>query len=226
MEHPAALRELCSALGRARGLSFVVVPGGGLFADAVRKVDSVFTLSSDVTHAMAILAMDQYGLMLSDLIPNSVAVRSLTELERLLSAGLIPVLLPSGIVLEEETLERSWEVTSDSISAFIAGSLRAARLVLVKDVDGVFTTDPKSSKGGCSLLERLTTDELRTLSQSCVDKAFPNVLEAAGVPCIVVNGLKPDRVLAAVAGEGTVGTTIEPRKRNGNLEELPRRPSA
>jgi aspartokinase-like uncharacterized kinase len=56
-----------------------VVPGGGEFADVVRCLDERFSLTCGVSHRMAILGMDQYGLLLSDLMPNSVTVCKLEE---------------------------------------------------------------------------------------------------------------------------------------------------
>ena len=123
--YPESLRALCkklSALSKKHRL--VVVPGGGEFADAVRAVDKRFNLSSEASHRMAILGMDQYGLMLADLIPDSVAVVELEEIAKALDAGKVPVFLPSKILFSEDPLENSWDVTSDSIAIYIAHRLQ------------------------------------------------------------------------------------------------------
>ena len=59
-------------LGRRYRL--LVVPGGGVFADAVREQDKKFGLRSGTAHWMAILAMDQYGHLLADLMPGCALV--------------------------------------------------------------------------------------------------------------------------------------------------------
>ena len=41
--------------------SILIVPGGGMFADAVRAADEKFSLSADAAHWMAILGMEQYA---------------------------------------------------------------------------------------------------------------------------------------------------------------------
>jgi aspartokinase-like uncharacterized kinase len=93
------------------------VPGGAGFADAVRDADRRFGLHAHTSHRMAILAMEQFGWLLSDLIRG------------------VPVLLPAGLPLDE--LPASWDVTSDSIAAWVAHRVGAERLVLVKAADGL-----------------------------------------------------------------------------------------
>src|ERR671939_240574 len=50
----------------------LVVPGGGEFADAVGDYDRRHALRAETAHRMAILAMDQVGWALADLIPGAV----------------------------------------------------------------------------------------------------------------------------------------------------------
>src|SRR4051812_7801139 len=58
------LTACLAALGRLRG-EIVVVPGGGVFADAVRAAQPRFGFSDRAAHRMAILAMEQYAVMLA-----------------------------------------------------------------------------------------------------------------------------------------------------------------
>jgi hypothetical protein len=69
---PTALRRLMETLGRAaRRQRLVVVPGGGSFADEVRRADRRFGLGDSAAHWMAILAMDQYAHLLAELAPGA-----------------------------------------------------------------------------------------------------------------------------------------------------------
>ena len=138
---PDALRALCEAIGAAGARHrLLVVPGGGELADVVRNYDRRLGLSPATAHWMAILAMDQLGWALSELIPG--AVRR-TDLE--VGQG-VSVLLPYALLRECDPLPASWDVTSDSIAAWIADAAGAGRLVLVKPgadrlgVDGYFST--------------------------------------------------------------------------------------
>ena len=50
------------------------------------------------------------------------------------------MLLPAGLALD--ALPASWQVTSDSIAAWVADQVGAGRLVLVKEADGLFADWP------------------------------------------------------------------------------------
>ncbi|MEP7066501.1 MAG: hypothetical protein ABI889_10750, partial [Gemmatimonadota bacterium] len=111
---------------------FVVVPGGGPFADVVRSVDERHALSPDDAHWMAILGMDQYALLLASRIRNAELVHRRGEIARAHARGRIPVLAPYRWLREADPLPHSWDVTSDSIAAWIAGEIGARKLILIK----------------------------------------------------------------------------------------------
>ena len=135
------LNFLCKNIEEfSKKFRFLIIPGGGEFADIVRKFDKEFHLSDRISDRMAILAMDQYGLLLSHLMNASL----LRELKIPKPFPRKPVIfLPSSYMFEEDPLPNSWDVTSDSIAAHIAEKVRVKRLILVKDVDGIYSSDPK-----------------------------------------------------------------------------------
>jgi aspartokinase-like uncharacterized kinase len=206
----AVLRTLCAELTNvAERFRLVVVPGGGEFADIVRTVDKRFGLGSRVSHRMAVLGMDQYGLVLSELIPKSRLAYSLGVVEGLSSSGRVVVLLPSRLVFRARSLEASWDATSDSIAAYVAARLGAEKLVLVTDVDGVFSADPKADMHA-ELLEEVSASALLQLGvRTSVDRFLPRLLLKFGLGCFVVNGRFPERVSRVLAGELTVCTCIK-----------------
>jgi 5-(aminomethyl)-3-furanmethanol phosphate kinase len=130
---PGAIDRVCAAVGEAsRDQRIVVVPGGGPFADAVREFDRQIGLSPDAAHWMAILAMDQYAHVLAERIPGALLVEEAGAISEAAGPGRVAVLAPSRWMRSADVLPHTWEVTSDSIAAFVAGALDAARLVLVK----------------------------------------------------------------------------------------------
>jgi aspartokinase-like uncharacterized kinase len=130
---PGALDRVCHAVAVAAAHHrIVVVPGGGPFADAVRLFEQSHTLSPDASHWMAILAMDQYALVLSERITGSVLVDEAGAVSEALGCGRLAVLAPSRWMRTADVLPHSWAVTSDSIAAFVAGALDATRLILIK----------------------------------------------------------------------------------------------
>jgi 5-(aminomethyl)-3-furanmethanol phosphate kinase len=193
-----ALRALCTALG---GLGerhpLLVVPGGAWFADAVREADRRFALPAATSHHMAVLGMEQFGWLLSDLIPG--AERSA---EARAGAGRTTVLLPGALPLDR--LPASWQVTSDSIAAWVAGEAGAGRLVLVQEVDGLYAEWPARGEP----IARMTAAELAALRPAGVDEHLPTLLEAATFETWVISGRDPVRLAELLEQGTTVGTRV------------------
>jgi aspartokinase-like uncharacterized kinase len=129
----AALGTCLAALGREHRL--LLVPGGGAFADLVREHEPRFGLQPSTAHWMAVLAMDQYGYLLGDLVPGCRIVRTLEEAEACGPGA--AVMLPSELLRREDALPHSWSVTSDSIAAWLTQRVGAPLLVLLKDRRGM-----------------------------------------------------------------------------------------
>jgi aspartokinase-like uncharacterized kinase len=217
-----ALRTLCRAIGDAGARHpLLVVPGGAAFADAVREHDSRFALRAPTAHRMAILAMDQFGWLLSDLIPGAVPCTDLAAARAAAVRRSTPVLLPAALLAQdppraedplraEHRLPASWAVTSDSIAAWVAGAARAGRLVLVKPVAGLYRDWPTDGEP----LARLSVAELAELRAAGlaagVDPHLPEALRAAGVETWVVDGRKPTRLVALLEEGSTEGTLVTP----------------
>ena len=125
-------RVLAVITDAAAGTRLLIVPGGGPFADAVRQVDKVMALGDDAAHWMAILAMDQYAHLLASRLPAAGLASDIPQVRSYLDRGVIPVLAPSRWLRAADPLPHSWDVTSDSIAAWVAAELGARCLVLVK----------------------------------------------------------------------------------------------
>jgi len=127
------LTDLCKKLGDiGKKHRLLIVPGGGTFADEVRVISEKFNMDQDTAHWMAILAMNQYGYLLSSLIPGSIAIENIDDVNKYLDKLIPVVLLPYHMIKTIDPLPHSWDVTSDSISAWIAGYFGAERLVVIK----------------------------------------------------------------------------------------------
>jgi len=197
-----ALRALCTTLGElGERHALVVVPGGAWFADAVREADRRFGLRARTSHHMAVLGMEQFGWLLSELVPGAECCDDLAAAARL-AAGRTALLRPAGLALEG--LPASWEVTSDSIAAWVARRVDAGRLVLVKEVDGLFAQWPARGEP----LARLTVAELVALRPGGVDAYLPTVLEDAQFETWVISGRDPRRLTELLDRGTSVGTRI------------------
>jgi aspartokinase-like uncharacterized kinase len=207
-ENPASIVRLCQELSfLAKAYKILIVPGGGKFADTVRKFDKVYGLSNTVAHKMAILAMDQYGFFLSDITPNSYVSHSLKEISSS-AKGTLPIFLPSKLMFGEDPLENLWDVTSDTIAAYITGLLHIEKLILVTDVDGIFSEDPKKNVY-TRCVEELSAEELLGWNKrTSVDKTLPKILLQANLDCYVVNGAYPERIKLILENKKTVCTHV------------------
>jgi len=153
----------------------VIVPGGGLFADAVREAQLLTHVSDADAHRLALLAMDQFGLLLVAMNANLVTASSELEIAERGWQHRAIVWLPSQMVLADESIPKNWQVTSDSLSAWFAHKIGAKHLVLVKSK--VLVSYPKSS---ATALQTLVTDEL-------IDHAFADFYAEDNFQTWVVN---------------------------------------
>lgn len=110
----------------------IIVPGGGIFANAVREAQKISKISDACAHKLAVLAMDQFGLMLANMNPELATARTECEIDERTWQHRGIVWLPSHMVLADDTIPQSWDVTSDSIAAWLAQKLDAQHLVLIK----------------------------------------------------------------------------------------------
>ena len=121
--------QVLAAHGKGR---VIIVPGGGPFADQVRIAQQQWEFDDATAHKMALLAMEQYGLMLSRIETDLVVVHSLIDINTALSSQQLALWLPAKMLFDSSELPLSWDITSDSIAAWLATKTNATDLLLVK----------------------------------------------------------------------------------------------
>jgi 5-(aminomethyl)-3-furanmethanol phosphate kinase len=110
----------------------VVVPGGGPFADAVRLAQKQTGFDDVNAHRMALLAMEQYAFMLAGMNQNFIPAKTKADIESVLATNRVPVWLPSDMALADVNISASWDMTSDSLAAWLGSQIGATGLLLVK----------------------------------------------------------------------------------------------
>ncbi len=180
--------DLVRTLIEAR-VDCLIVPGGGPFADIVRSYQHV--LDDTTAHWMAVLAMNQYGWLLSS--AGAHVTDRISD-----DAHGISVLLPFDEVFAHDPLPHSWEVTSDSIAAWVAHQMNTT-LVIATDVDGIYV--------GGKLVQSIDARALN--GPTCIDAFCPSLLASYGLTCVIVNGTHDHRVLDAINGVQTLGTIVQ-----------------
>ena len=106
-------------------------------------------------------------------------------------------------------------ITTDAVAALVAERINADLLVKVTDQEGVYDKDPRTNADAVKQ-DKLTFDKFSRIFEGSIHKAGIHqiidpeaikVLKRHRVKLIVVNGFKPENILAAVNGE-KVGTVI------------------
>jgi 5-(aminomethyl)-3-furanmethanol phosphate kinase len=126
------LQAWLTALAQCGG-RVIIVPGGGPFADQVRRAQAAMGFDDRAAHHMALLAMEQFGAAICNLEPALVSAASLHDLRRALRSGRTPVWMASKMTLAApDEAPSSWKVTSDSLAAWLARRVGAGRVALIK----------------------------------------------------------------------------------------------
>lgn len=182
-------------LGRYRKPRVVIVPGGGAFADQVRTAQRQYEFDDGVAHRMALLAMDQMGLMLSGLTPWLHPATSRRTIAAIHRRGGVPVWLPTRMVAGRKDIPESWDVTSDSLAAWLATAIAANRLVLVKAVE------PPPGRASVAELRRL----------GLLDEAFARFIAGRSFDSWCIGATKHQEMARALQSGNGPGTRIVTR---------------
>ena len=188
-KHLAAwLNALMLVAGRV-----VIVPGGGPFADAVRTAQPTMGFDDRAAHRMALLAMEQFGCALAGLRASLRLAESAAAIRAAVRAGTVPVWAPTRMVLKAKDVPASWDVTADSLAAWLAGLLGAKLLLLVKSSEA-----PQGPVRAADLAAR-----------GVVDPCFPRFLAASGARAYLGGPSDLAAFAATVRSGSMVGVRIE-----------------
>ena len=172
-----------------------IILGGGEFANLIRKYDSQINFSKQTNHWTAIDCMDIIAKLVNDKVPSSKLAYSLDEIDEIAGEGYTPIFVVSEFLKSEDPFECSWDVTSDSIAAYVAHCLNA-NLLIVTNVNGIYTQEPKEE--GSTFISKIDAKTLLTFQESSIDVMLPSLLLEFGSDCYVVNGKYPERVLSLI----------------------------
>jgi aspartokinase-like uncharacterized kinase len=131
--NPTALKLWIAQLEKlALHTPIVITPGGGLFADQVRLAQTHHSLSNETAHEMALLAMAQFGLLLSNYSHQSKLINHPDNYSS--SSHKLQIWLPNTLLFNEPALEKSWDITSDSLALWFSQKIDADKLILIKSI--------------------------------------------------------------------------------------------
>lgn len=139
-------------------------------------------------------------------------------LERLLELGTIPIINENDTVATEEIVFGD----NDTLAARVAIGIEAELLIILSDVDGLYTSDPKKDENA-NIIHSVfkLTDEVMALGGSAGSAlgtgGMYTKLQAAkiategGCDMLIINGDNPDNLYAALDGE-LIGTEFHAKR--------------
>jgi len=166
---------------------------------------------------------DKYGqsiaqlLLTKDDFTNPVRYTNLKNtLETLISWDVIPVINENDTVAIEEIKVGD----NDTLSGYVALGVNADLLIILTDVEGLYTRDPNESEGGVLVkkVEKVTPEVESWASKA--GKGFggmytkvqtAKILAENGIPTVIVNG-KEDHIIMSILEGKEVGTFFLPRR--------------
>lgn len=207
------LRQACAAAGQGQLIS--------LYSQAFAQLD---------------VAVAQVLLTQADLADADRALCLRTTLLRLLELGAVPILNENDSVSVREIIEHQGGETeavfgdNDGLSARVAAALDADLLLLLTDVDGLYTANPRCDPSArrIPLLEAVDDAALARAvgGSSAGTGGMRSKLEAAQIACeagvdvLIVDGHSERLVERALAGED-IGTLIpSPGRRGRRLRRI------
>ena len=193
----STLSQLSKLFGKDIIQRIILIPGGGSFANFVRKIYSELKLTDEMAHWMSIISMDYNGIELGKKFPK---LEVFEEYDKLKEIGKsFCIFLPYQFLKENDKLPHNWQVTSDSIALFLAKKLGLNECFLIKDVDGILNgksqvikeisaVEFRKLKEAGKLLEfKSADDELKNQSRP-IDPYLLTLIEKWKISCVILNG--------------------------------------
>ena len=230
-----AIDAISKALALAR-VAMIVVHGGGSFGHywsvqydmhtkparydsrGVSLVhESMVALNQIVVNAMIRAGMNPYGIaplaFMSGAKPNPLKI---THLRAMAGSNVTPVTF--GDVIHVENTEYSI-LSGDALMTHLAKALRPSKIIFATNVDGIYKDmDSKELVREVDLaaaqrinFSRAAVADVTGGMQRKITEAFK--IASCGMDVLMVNGLRPERIIQAMEGRITMGTIVKGKRR-------------
>ncbi len=232
------------AAARKQGVKIVLVTSGAVAAGiaelgiAPKPNDIVFQQASAAAGQSVLMAkyrelFKEHGLKVAqilltaeDLSNRASYVHTCNVLEMLLKLGVVPIINENDVTSVDELtpLTEGYRVNfsdNDILSVLVANAIRASLVVILSDVDGLYTTDPQKPEAKViKTVENITAELKNAVNgkgrwgrggiQSKVKAA--EIATTCGIPVVVANSRR-ENVLIDILADKEVGTYFKAQKR-------------
>ena len=193
----STISQLTQLYEKGRIKRIILIPGGGSLANFIRKVHSELNFTEELAHWMGIISMNYNGIELGKNFPELDAIEDINRLKKLDKCFCI--FLPYRFLKEIDRLPHSWDVTSDSITLFLAKELEISHCFLIKDIDGILNKENQ-------VIKELTTSEYKIMKESGklseinsvegelknksrpIDSYLLTLIDKWKISCVILNG--------------------------------------
>lgn len=177
-------------------------------------------LFGEYNHNIAQILLTKYAVETEEKKHNVV-----NTVDTLLEMGIIPIINENDTVAIDE-LDGENFGDNDRLSAIVADIVNADLLIMLTDIDGLYTSNPRSNPNAekIEVVDEIT-DDIRTMaggsgSNRGTGGMITKIIAAdyatsLGIECCIMNGENPKRLYDLFDGK-KVGTVFKPAKR-GNL---------
>jgi len=232
------------AAAHKQGNKIVLVTSGAVAAGIAelgivpKPNDIVFQQAAAATGQSVLMAkyrelFKEHGLKVAQILltaedlSNRVSyVHTCNVLEMLLKTGVVPIINENDVTSVDELtpLTEGYRVNfsdNDILSVLVANAIRANLVVILSDVDGLYTTDPQNPEAALiKTVENITSELKNALNgkskwgrggiQSKVRAA--EIATTCGIPVVVANSRRENVLIDILAGK-YVGTYFKAQKR-------------
>lgn len=193
----STISQLTQLYDKGRIQKIILIPGGGSLANFVRKMYSELKFTEELGHWMGVISMNYNGIELGKKFPEFDVIEDINNLKKLHKS--LCIFLPYRFLKEIDRLPHSWDVTSDSITLFLAKELEIPHCFLIKDIDGILNNENQ-------VMKELTTTEYNEMKESGklgefesiegefknqsrpVDSYLITLIEKWKISCVILNG--------------------------------------
>ena len=236
-----AIEKLAAEVAALRGQGHrVVVVTSGAIAAGLPALGLAGTRQVEVATLQAVSSVGQIRLMAAyddalrrhglvagqvllaqlDLMERSQAVQAQQTFERLLYLGAVPVVNENDAVADDEIRYGD----NDHLAALVAHLISADLLVLLTDIAGLHSADPRLDAGASLIDEIFESDHAvddmaggpgtpRGSGGMASKVRAAKIASWSGIRTVIAAADRPGILAAAVAGEPGVGTVVRPRDR-------------
>jgi len=197
------IKEVANLIKKAsKDFDLYIVVGGGKLAREYIQIARKFCSDERYLDKLGIMATRLNAMLINSFFKKEIP-ESIED-----AAKMAPPVIMGGTTPGHST---------DAVAAMLAREVKAERLIIATDVDGIYDKDPKKYEDA-KKLDRMSIKELRKMAgeewkkageSAVIDSIACRIIEEEKIETFVVNGKRLDELENAIYGKKFNGTVVE-----------------